>query len=206
MEEVSILETGNKTLKFIQKRWWIILGFLILGVVFGWQRGSQDPPVFETTLTGQANGISNVSVVGVLNSLQSAANTHNAGLLSEQTGMSEELTSVIWSLEASIYENKNPNEDLNNNVFYVKLTASDLSKVGKFKDGLIDFVNNDQLFNGVGTIDISPKYDQPTLPANPIQKTMLKWGILFFVLGMVISVLIDFYVKVKAYGRTTDNA
>ena len=205
MSDISIYKTGYELIQFITKRWWIILIITSIGTSMGYVRGSKTPPVYETQLIGESKDISNAAVVGVINTLASSANTNNYKQLSAQLNLKDDITKYIWALDAKIFTNTNPTENLNNNVFYVTVRTSNLSKIPTFIKGLTQYVNNDILFKKKGLVSISSKFNIPKNPVNGLSKTLLKYGIVFFILGIVIAIGISFISNVIRYSKTTDN-
>ncbi len=204
MTEINILKVGSDLLSFLSKRWWIILVCLIVGLVLGYVKSAKTIPIYKTQLVGEAYGISNAAVVGVLNTLQSSANTNNYLQLTKQTGIKPNITRTIYALKAEIFENTNPTENFNNNVFYVAVSTDDLSKIPSFITGLEQFINNDQLFKGRGNIMISTKFDLPSKAEKTLLTTLLKYGIVFLVLGIGIAVVISFIINVRAYQKANN--
>jgi len=205
MTDINIYKTGSDLINFISKRWWIIVLTTLMGVATGYFKTptiKPSPPVFETQLTGETKNISNLSAVNIINTLSTSANSHNFKQLAKQLNSEEETTKYIKGLRAKAFINRDPIENLNNNVFTIIVNTSNFITLPAFIQELKKYVNNDPLFKNKGSINISPKFNIPKNPANNRHQSLVpKFSILFFVFGVVISVLINFIINVKTYQK-----
>ncbi|MEJ6737061.1 MAG: hypothetical protein QNK84_08495 [Flavobacteriales bacterium] len=205
MTDINIYKTGSDLINFISKRWWIIVLATVMGVATGYFKTPKlkpSPPIFETRLTGETKNISNLSAVNIINTLATSANSHNFKQLAKQLNSEETISKDIKGLSAKAFINEDPIENLNNNVFTVLVNTSNFNTLPAFIQELKHYVNNDPLIKNKGSINISPKFNLPKIPANNRPQSLIpKYTILFFVFGVVIAVLINFIVNVRVYQK-----
>ncbi len=206
MAEINIYQTGSDLLRFISKRWWIIVLSTLIGTAVGFIKTPKpSQPIYETQLTCEAINISNLNAANIVNTLATSANSHNYKQLAIQLGCEDIITKDIKGLRAKGYINTDPIENLNNNIFTITILTTNISAIPQFIPVLKKYVDNDQLFKNKGHINISRKFNIPKKPANSNSSNpMFKFSVLFFALGLVISVLINFIVNVRAYEKSLE--
>ena len=206
MSEVNILETGSKALYFFQRRWYVILLCVVVGVFFSYYKQSkidETTKCYETKLLGETESASNYLAINLITNLSPSVSEKNIPYLMEELRISKKTASSLQELDAEIYVVKNEFDQVNNNVFKIHLVVSDLSEMDNIRLAFDNYINEDPLFKGKGKVVISPKYTKPMTPVSVKgQINYVKYIVVFLTLGLVLALAIDFFFSILKYRKS----
>jgi hypothetical protein len=135
--EIDLLELMAKIYNLLRRNIYIILAFVILGLIAGIYKSTSSDPYYETRMIAKSP-LSNTEVLNQLQALTELKKNKSYVLLSQELNITEEQAKKIKTLIA-----EKPEEE-DSHLMQIKLEIFDNNLIPKIKQGIIHYLETNQ--------------------------------------------------------------